>query len=96
MATILPSVLTLSEVAAWLRLSPESVMAQVEAGRLPVQQQGEERQFLREDVETWSEKYDQRKILMRQVGVFANDESLPLIEAEIYRRRKENTLDAIE
>ena len=96
MATILPRILTLSEVAACLRLSEESVMAQVRAGRLPVHQQGGVLQFLQTDVETWSDRYDMRKILMRQVGIFADDESLPQLLENIDKRRKEDILDAID
>jgi hypothetical protein len=94
MATTLPSILTLSEVAEWLRLSPEAVVAQCSAGRLVGHHEAEEWRFWRDDVEAWSERYDQRKILLRQVGVFADDPSLPLIQEEIDRRRRENTLDA--
>jgi Helix-turn-helix domain len=102
MATTLPSILTLTEVAALLRLSPEAVVNLAEAGKLPGQRQGDDFQlvgdrrwqFLRHEVEAWSERCDPRKILLRQVGIFADDESLPLLQAEIDRQRQENTLDA--
>jgi hypothetical protein len=43
----LPNVLTLAEASQYLRLSPESLVRQVELGNLPGQQVNEDWRFLR-------------------------------------------------
>jgi excisionase family DNA binding protein len=91
MATVLPIVLTLSEVAALLRLPSDVVLAQVELGRLSGHQEGVDWTFRRDDVEAWSDRYDQRKVFLRQAGVFAQDDSIEALQAHIDRQRQENT-----
>jgi excisionase family DNA binding protein len=93
MATTLPSILTLSEVAALLRLSPETVTRLAEAGKLPGNLQGEGWQFLRDEVEAWSERHDQRKVLLRQVGALVHDETIEALQTHIDQKRKANWLD---
>ncbi len=95
MATVLPIVLTLSEVAALLRLPSDVVLAQVELGRLFGCQEGADWRFRRDDVDAWSDRYDKRKVFLRQVGVFAQDESIEALQAHIDRQRQDNRLDAI-
>jgi hypothetical protein len=95
MATVVSSILTLSEVAGSLRLPIEVVLAQMSSGRLTGHQDGEDWTFRWDDVEAWSDRYDQRKVFLRQAGVFAEDESLEALQAHIDRQRQENTLDAI-
>jgi excisionase family DNA binding protein len=95
MATTLPSILTLSEVANSLRLSPETVVSLAEAGKIPGKQQGDGWQFLRDEVAAWSERYDQRKVLLRQVGALAYDATIESLQAHIDQQRQANTLDTV-
>ena len=52
MATILTETLTLESTAEYLRLSPETILRQVENGHLPAQRNGDRWQFLRPDLDT--------------------------------------------
>ncbi len=96
MATVLPIVLSLSEVAEWLRLPSDVVLAQVELGRLSGHQEGDNWTFRRDDVEAWSDRYDKRKVFLRQVGAFAQDDSIEALQKHIDRQHQENRLDAID
>ena len=53
------------------------------------------KRFRRDDVEAWSDRYDKRKVFLRQAGVFAQDDSIEALQAHIDRQRQENRLDAI-
>jgi excisionase family DNA binding protein len=95
MATTLPRILTLPEVATLLRLSPGVVIDLAEAGKIPGQRQGDHWQFLRDEVETWSARYDQRKVLLRQVGALAHDETIEALQTHVDQQRQANTLDTV-
>jgi excisionase family DNA binding protein len=93
MATTLPRILTLSEVATLLRLSPGVVIDLAEAGKIPGQRQGDHWQFLRDEMEAWSARYDQRQVLLRQVGALAHDETIESLQTHIDRQRQVNWFD---
>jgi excisionase family DNA binding protein len=93
MATTLPRILTLSEVATLLRLSPGVVIDLAEAGKIPGQRQGDHWQFLRDEMEAWSARYDQRQVLLRQVGALAHDETIDALQTHIDRQRQVNWFD---
>jgi excisionase family DNA binding protein len=90
----LPNILTLEEVADYLRLSPEIVLQEAIAGKIPGQSIGDHWRFLKSAIDEWLRSRDSRTILLQQAGVFANDETLELIQAQIDRDRRQFTLES--
>jgi hypothetical protein len=88
MAATLPNVLTLEETAAYLRLSPEVVAQEAASGNIPGQQINHTWRFLKTAIDDWLQNRDQRAVLLRQAGVFANDETLADLQAQIERDRQ--------
>ncbi len=97
MAAILPppasrlaEVLTLQEAATYLRLSPKVVVQQAVAGKLPGQRvDAQTWTFRQSEIEHWSRCCDQRRVLLRQAGAFAHDETLDVLQAAVdYERRQ--------
>ncbi len=88
MTAILPNVLTLEETAAYLRLSPEVVAQEAIAGNIPGQQVNNTWRFLKTAIDDWLQNRDQRAVLLRQAGVFANDKTLVELQAQIDRDRQ--------
>jgi excisionase family DNA binding protein len=101
MATILTELLTLESTAKYLRLSPETILRQVENGHLPAQRNGDRWQFLRSDLDTWSDglrptlghRYDQRKVLLKQAGALAHDDTIDEMQRLIDLRRQQSSLE---
>ncbi len=91
--TTLPNVLTLAEAAEYLRLSPESLVQQVELGNIPGQQVNEDWRFLRGAIDDWLRRGDQRSVLLRHAGVFADDETLDELQASIDLARQQSRLN---
>jgi excisionase family DNA binding protein len=93
--TTLADVLTLEEVAAYLRLSPEVVEAQAHAGNIPGRQIADTWRFLRSAVDEWLRSQDSRTVLLQQAGLLADDETLDALRTSIYaqRRRPETESD---
>ncbi|MBE9009724.1 helix-turn-helix domain-containing protein [Pseudanabaenaceae cyanobacterium LEGE 13415] len=90
MTATLPNVLTLEETATYLRLSPEVVAQEAIAGHIPGQQINNTWRFLKSAIDDWLQNRDQRAVLLRQAGVFANDETLKEIQAQIDLDRQRN------
>jgi excisionase family DNA binding protein len=88
-----PNVLTLAEAAEYLRLSPESLVQQVELGNIPGQQVNEDWRFLRGAIDDWLRRRDQRSVLLRHAGVFADDETLDELQASVDRARQQSRLN---
>jgi Helix-turn-helix domain len=91
--TTLPNVLTLAEASEYLRLSPESLVQQVELGNIPGQQVNEDWRFLRGAIDDWLRGRDQRSVLLRHAGVFADDETLDELQASIDLARQKSRLN---
>jgi Helix-turn-helix domain len=85
-----PDVLTLAEASNYLRLSPESLVRQVELGNIPGQPVNEDWRFLRGALDDWLRCGDQRAVLLRHAGVFADDETLDELQASIDRARQQS------
>ncbi len=96
MATLLTEILTLETTAEYLRLSPETVLRQVEKGHLPAERKGDRWQFLRSDLDHWSDRYDQRKVLLKQAGALAHDDTIEEMQRLIDLRRRQSKLETIE
>jgi excisionase family DNA binding protein len=90
----LPSILTLEEVADCLRLSPEIVLQEAIAGKIPGQPIGNHWRFLRSAIDEWLHCRDSRTIWLQQAGAFAEDETLVAIQAQIDRDRQQFTLES--
>jgi excisionase family DNA binding protein len=90
----LPSILTLEEAADYLRLSPDTVLQEAIAGKIPGQPIGDQWRFLKSAIDEWLHSRNSRTILLQQAGVFANDETLELIQAQIDRDRQQFTLES--
>jgi len=83
-----PEVLTLDEVAAYLRLPKEMVIRQVAQGALPGRQIEDSWRFLKGAIDDWLRSHDSRTLLLQQAGALAADESMPALREAIYTARK--------
>jgi excisionase family DNA binding protein len=80
-------VLTLEEVANYLRLSPETVMRQAAQGRLPGRKIEDTWRFLKAAIDDWLRSHDGRTILLQQAGALADDGTLEELRKVIYEER---------
>jgi excisionase family DNA binding protein len=74
----LPKSLTLEEAADDLRLSPDIVLQEAIAGKIPGQPIGAHWRFLKSAIDEWLYRRASRTILRQQAGVFANNSLIPL------------------
>lgn len=82
-----PAVLTVEEVAAYLRLPPETILQQAAQGALPGRQIADTWRFLRAAIDDWLRQQDSRTILLQQAGALADDPSLADLRTRIYAAR---------
>ncbi len=83
-----PEVLTVKEVAEYLRLSEAEVRRYASRFAIPGRQLGEEWRFSRAALEEWLRGASGKEILLSQAGVFEDDqEDLAELRATIYKRR---------
>jgi excisionase family DNA binding protein len=80
-------VLTLEEVAAYLRLPKDTVSRQAAQGNIPGRQIEETWRFLKAAIDDWLRSLDARTLLLQQAGALAQDESLSALRDEIYAAR---------
>jgi excisionase family DNA binding protein len=83
-----PEVLTLDELAAYLRLPKETIIRQAAQGYLPGRQIEDTWRFLKAAIDDWLRSHDSRALLLQQAGALAADESLPALLEAIYTARK--------
>jgi excisionase family DNA binding protein len=83
-----PEVLTLEEVAAYLRLPKDTIARQAAQGTLPGRQIEDTWRFLKAAIDDWLRSHESRTVLLHQAGALADDESLPAVRAAIYAARK--------
>ncbi len=83
----LPQVLTIDEVAAYLRLPKEIVERQAEHGRIPGRCIETTWRFLKVAIDEWLRSQDSRTVLLQQAGALADDETMPLLRKTIYAKR---------
>ncbi len=88
-----PEVLTLEEVAAYLRLPSETIARQAAQGALPGRQIEDTWRFLKAAIDEWLRSHDSRTLL-QQAGALVDDESLPALRAAIYAARKRSEMTA--
>jgi excisionase family DNA binding protein len=88
------SILTLEELADYLKLSPEVVLKQANQGRLPGRKIEDTWRFLKDAIDDWLRTQDSRMILLQQAGVFADEPALGEIRKTIYDNRGRSEVDA--
>lgn len=84
---MIPEVLTLEEVADYLRVPKEAIQRQATRGRIPGRKIDDTWRFLKAAIDDWLRSRDSRTILLQQAGAFAADETLPQLRAAIYAER---------
>lgn len=91
------SVLTMKEMASYLKIPAEKIEKQVLQGKIPGRRIEDEWRFLRVAIDEWLRSYDTRKILISQSGALSDDEKLDELRMNIYSERKRSeTEDFIE
>jgi len=83
-----PEVLTVDEVATYLRLPKETIIRQATQGVLPGRQIEDTWRFLKAAIDDWLRSHDSRTLLLQQAGALAADESLSTLRDTIYAVRK--------
>jgi excisionase family DNA binding protein len=83
-----PEVLTLEEVAAYLRLPKDMIARQAAQGAIPGRQIEDTWRFLKAAIDDWLRSHDSRTLLLQQAGALADDESLSALRKAIYAARK--------
>lgn len=80
-------VLTIEEVASYLRLPEEVVLQEAAQGHLPGRKIADTWRFLKAAIDDWLRAQDSRAILLNQAGALADDDSLDELLGNIYRER---------
>jgi excisionase family DNA binding protein len=80
-------VLTIKEVANYLRLPEEVILQEAAQGHLPGRKIADTWRFLKAAIDDWLRTQDSRSILLNQAGALADDESLDDLLEKIYRER---------
>ena len=87
------SVLTLEEVAEYLRLPKELVEREATQGHIPGRRIEDTWRFLKTAIDEWLRTQDSRTILLQQVGVFTDDETLNDLRRAIYAARGRSEIE---
>ena len=82
-----PEVLTLDEVAAYLRLPKDMILRQATRGALPGRQIEDTWRFLKTAIDDWLRSHDSRTLLLQQAGALETDSTLPALRQAIYAAR---------
>ncbi|CAN2040018.1 DNA-binding protein [Candidatus Magnetomoraceae bacterium gMMP-15] len=90
---ITDSVLTLKEIAGYLKLPEEKIERQVLQGKIPGRRIEDEWRFLRTAVEEWLGTYDTRSVLISQLGALSDDEKLDELRMMIYSERGRSEIE---
>lgn len=80
-------VLTIEEVADYLRLPVEIIEKQAQKGQLPARRIEDTWRFLKSAIDDWLRIQDSRTLLLQQAGALADDKTLPAVRAAIYQER---------
>jgi excisionase family DNA binding protein len=81
------AVLTLHELADYLKLPPETILNQANQGQLPGRKIEDTWRFLKDAIDDWLRAQDSRTILLQQAGAFADDPTLEEMRDQIYVNR---------
>jgi excisionase family DNA binding protein len=88
------TILTVEELADYLKLSPETVLHQANQGKLPGRKIEDTWRFLKDAIDDWLRTQDSRTILLQQAGAFADDPTLNEMRRQIYANRGRSEVDA--
>jgi excisionase family DNA binding protein len=80
-------VLTLEEVADYLRLPKETIEREAVQGHIPGRRIEDTWRFLKAAIDDWLRSHDSRTLLLQQAGALSGDDTLNELLAEIYDRR---------
>lgn len=80
-------VLTIKEVANYLRLPEDVVLQEAAQGHLPGRKIADTWRFLKAAIDDWLRTQDSRSILLNQAGALADDETLDDLLEKIYQER---------
>ncbi len=80
-------VLTIEEVAVYLRLPEEVVLQEAAHGHLPGRKIADTWRFLKDAIDDWLRTQDSRAILLNQFGALAGDDNSDDLLESIYRER---------
>ena len=80
-------VLTIEEVANYLRLPEEIVLQEATQGHLPGRKIADTWRFLKDAIDDWLRTQDSRAILLNQAGALRNDENVDDLLKNIYDER---------
>jgi len=80
-------VLTLEELATYLRLPVEIIERQTVEGQIPGKEIAGQWRFLKTAIDDWLRSTNGRSALLKYAGAFADDENLDALRTEIYKRR---------
>ena len=80
-------VLTLEEVAEYLRVPKQAIERQAVLGQIPGRKIEDTWRFLRAAINEWLRAQDSRTVLLQQAGVFADDDTLPKLREAVYAAR---------
>lgn len=81
------NVLTLQEVANYLKIPKDRIEKQVLQGKIPGRRIEDEWRFLKTAIDDWLQSYDSRTILLSQAGALSDDETLDGLRSIIYSDR---------
>ncbi len=84
---MIQDVLTLDEVAKYLRLPKDTIERQAIQGKIPGRRIEETWRFLKKAIDKWLQSHDSRDVFIYQAGSLADDETLAELRASIYDAR---------
>jgi hypothetical protein len=87
------NILTLEEVAQYLRLSPTVIAQQASIGNIPGQQIDDDWRFLKSAIDDWLRIRNSRSVLLSQAGALADDETLAELQTAIDLARHNSTVE---
>jgi excisionase family DNA binding protein len=90
---ITDSVLTLKEMAGYLKMPEEKVERQVLQGKIPGKRIENEWRFLKTAVDEWLRSCDTRSILIGQSGALSDDDKIHELRANIYSERGRSEIE---
>ncbi len=90
----MPGVLTLEELAGYLRLPQETVEQQAIHGKIPGRQIENTWRFLKAAIDDWLTADNGKMALLNQAGAFADDDRLSELRDSIYAARGRSETDS--
>jgi hypothetical protein len=95
------AVLTLNELADYLKLPPETILNQANQGQLPGRKIEDTWRFLKDAMtsgrsetnDDWLRAQDSRTILLQQAGAFADDPTLEEMRDQVYANRGRSEIE---